>query len=58
MLWNPWVAKAARMGDFGDAEYKAMLCLEPGRVSRPHALAPGAAWSLSQHLQFRTNLML
>eukprot|EP00041_Stephanoeca_diplocostata_P013502 m.236942 g.236942 ORF g.236942 m.236942 type:complete len:419 (-) comp19361_c0_seq1:229-1485(-) len=32
VVWNPWVAKAARMGDFGDEEYANMLCVEPGVV--------------------------
>ena len=27
-VWNPWVDKAKRMGDFGDDEYKRMLCVE------------------------------
>ncbi len=28
VVWNPWVAKARRMPDFGDDEYPAMLCVE------------------------------
>lgn len=28
VVWNPWSAKAQRMGDFGDEEYPEMVCVE------------------------------
>lgn len=28
VVWNPWVAKSAAMGDFGDDEWPSMMCLE------------------------------
>lgn len=28
VVWNPWVAKAAAMPDFGDSEYPEMVCVE------------------------------
>lgn len=28
VVWNPWIAKAKRMPDFGDDEYPGMLCVE------------------------------
>jgi D-hexose-6-phosphate mutarotase len=28
VVWNPWLAKAARMPDFGDDEWPEMLCVE------------------------------
>lgn len=28
VVWNPWIAKAARLEDFGDEEYRAMVCVE------------------------------
>ena len=28
VIWNPWVAKAAAMADFGDEEWPGMLCVE------------------------------
>ncbi len=28
VVWNPWVAKAARMPDFGDNEWPGMVCIE------------------------------
>ncbi len=47
VVWNPWVAKAAAMPDFGDDEWPGMLCIEAGNVLE-HAvdLAPGASATL------------
>lgn len=28
VVWNPWIDKAARMGDFPDDGYKTMVCVE------------------------------
>ena len=28
VVWNPWIAKAKRMPDFGDDEYPGMICVE------------------------------
>ncbi len=28
VVWNPWIAKAQRMSDFADEEYKRMVCIE------------------------------
>ena len=42
VLWNPWLAKAQQMPDFGDDEYQQMLCIESGNVGRNNImLAPG-----------------
>lgn len=42
VVWNPWMAKAKAMPDFGDDEWPGMLCIESGNVA-DHAvtLAPG-----------------
>jgi glucose-6-phosphate 1-epimerase len=32
VLWNPWIAKAKAMADFGDEEYKDMICAEAAAV--------------------------
>jgi glucose-6-phosphate 1-epimerase len=44
VVWNPWVAKAKAMADFGDDEWANMVCVESANVG-PHAvtLAPGAS---------------
>jgi glucose-6-phosphate 1-epimerase len=42
VVWNPWIAKSQRIPDFGNEEYKQMLCVESGNVSRNGiTLAPG-----------------
>jgi D-hexose-6-phosphate mutarotase len=32
VIWNPWVAKAKAMPDFGDDEWPSMLCIETAAV--------------------------
>jgi glucose-6-phosphate 1-epimerase len=49
VLWNPWVAKAAAMADFGDEEYASMVCIEAA-VIQPVTLGPGKSWSGEQQL--------
>lgn len=51
VVWNPWVAKSAAMIDFGDHEWPLMVCVEPGSVASWRALAPGAAWTLTQEVR-------
>lgn len=50
VVWNPWVAKSAKMADFGDDEYKKMVCVEPGFVAEPTTLKPGGDWFLRQEI--------
>jgi glucose-6-phosphate 1-epimerase len=47
VLWNPWIAKAKAMPDFGDDEWLFMVCVEACNVAE-HAvtLAPGATHRL------------
>jgi D-hexose-6-phosphate mutarotase len=33
VVWNPWVAKAKAIQDFGDEEYTGMICVESGNVA-------------------------
>ncbi len=43
VVWNPWIAKAQQMADYGDEEYHEMVCVESGNVgSNAIKLAPGA----------------
>jgi D-hexose-6-phosphate mutarotase len=47
VVWNPWIDKARAMADFGDEEYKAMVCVEAGNVGDSKiTLPPGQAGSL------------
>ena len=48
VVWNPWIAKAHRMPDFGDQEYLRMLCVETCNVAGDAVtLAPGGSHSLA-----------
>lgn len=43
VIWNPWIAKAVRMPDFGDDEYTEMLCVETTNAQNDaRTIAPGA----------------
>jgi glucose-6-phosphate 1-epimerase len=47
VVWNPWIAKAQALPDFGNDEYQRMICVESGNVGG-HAvqLAAGKKHSL------------
>jgi D-hexose-6-phosphate mutarotase len=43
VVWNPWVAKAKAMADFGDDEWSGMVCVETANaMDNAVTLAPGA----------------
>jgi D-hexose-6-phosphate mutarotase len=48
VVWNPWIAKAKSMADFGDNEWTGMLCIETANVGT-HAivLPPGASHTMT-----------
>ena len=45
VVWNPWIDKARALPDFGDDEYRRMVCVETGRVANPVQLDPGQMWA-------------
>ena len=47
VVWNPWIAKAKAMPDFGDDEWPSMLCVETCNV-REHGitLSPGQSHTM------------
>ena len=55
VVWNPWIAKAKAMPDFGDDEWPGMLCIETCNV-RDHAvsLAPGASHAMTATIRIGT----
>jgi D-hexose-6-phosphate mutarotase len=47
VVWNPWTAKSKRMPDFGDEEYRQMVCVESGNIGENAiTLAPGQRSSM------------
>ncbi|ORX90119.1 galactose mutarotase-like protein [Basidiobolus meristosporus CBS 931.73] len=51
VIWNPWVERANGMADFGDDEYKSMICVECGIVVNPIRLDPDDVWEGGQIVQ-------
>jgi D-hexose-6-phosphate mutarotase len=39
-VWNPWITKSQQMPDFGNEEYKYMLCIESGNVAKNRIVLP------------------
>ncbi|MBE0543938.1 MAG: D-hexose-6-phosphate mutarotase [Verrucomicrobia bacterium] len=40
VVWNPWIAKAKAMPDYGDEEFKEMVCVESGNVAANRVILP------------------
>ena len=52
VVWNPWIAKAAAMPDFGDDEWPGMVCIEGANVlANAIELAPGATHTMTYTLR-------
>jgi D-hexose-6-phosphate mutarotase len=52
VVWNPWVAKAKAMPDFGDDEWTGMLCIETANaVDDAVTLAPAASHVMTATLE-------
>ncbi|KAJ4802017.1 Galactose mutarotase-like superfamily protein [Rhynchospora pubera] len=45
VVWNPWDKKAKAMSDFGDEEYKHMVCVEAAAIEDPVTLKPTEEWT-------------
>lgn len=51
VIWNPWIAKAQQMPDFGNEEYPQMVCVESGNVAENEVrLEPGSTSRLTVKL--------
>jgi len=47
VVWNPWIAKSKAMEDFGDDEYKTMVCVEAANAKDGAVgIIPGATHTL------------
>jgi len=52
VVWNPWIAKAKAMPDFGDEEWTGMLCVETANaMDDTVTLAPGASHVMTATLE-------
>lgn len=52
VVWNPWIAKSQRMPDFGDAEYKEMICVETTNADADSiTLQPGESHQILTEIQ-------
>ncbi|KAH6779946.1 Galactose mutarotase-like superfamily protein [Perilla frutescens var. hirtella] len=45
VVWNPWEKKSKAMADFGDEEYKQMLCVNAAAIEKNITLKPGEEWT-------------
>ncbi|KAL3622199.1 hypothetical protein CASFOL_033610 [Castilleja foliolosa] len=45
VVWNPWEKKSKAMADFGDEEYKQMLCVDAAAIEKSITLKPGEEWT-------------
>jgi len=51
VVWNPWIAKSQQMPDFGNDEYRQMVCVESGNVEANRlSLKPGEITTLTVKL--------
>ncbi|KAH9313029.1 hypothetical protein KI387_028064, partial [Taxus chinensis] len=50
VVWNPWDKKSKAISDFGDEEYKQMVCIEAAAVENPIVLRPCEEWKGRQEL--------
>jgi len=51
VVWNPWIARAQQMPDFGNDEYQRMVCVEVGNVSPNEiTLPPGRSSTLTARI--------
>ncbi len=51
VIWNPWIAKAKAMADFGDDEWPGMVCVETvNALDHAVTLAPGASHHMTANI--------
>jgi D-hexose-6-phosphate mutarotase len=51
VVWNPWIEKAKALADFGDEEWKEMLCIEPANIGADALqLEPGESHTTSMRI--------
>jgi len=51
VVWNPWIDKARRMPDFGDDEWREMLCIETANaLSNAVTIRPGESHTMEARI--------
>ncbi|KAI3449242.1 hypothetical protein Pfo_005907 [Paulownia fortunei] len=45
VVWNLWEKKSKAMADFGDDEYKQMICIDGAAIEKNITLKPGEEWT-------------
>jgi len=54
VVWNPWIGKSKAMADFGDEEFRQMVCVESGNVATNQiTLSPGKTATMKVILSSR-----
>jgi len=56
VVWNPWIAKAQQMSDFGDEEYQQMICVESGNLATNKIVLPAGKSSVLKVVLSSTRL--
>jgi D-hexose-6-phosphate mutarotase len=55
IVWNPWIAKAASMADYGDDDWTGMVCVETANVKADAVtLEPGADHTMTARVSVRS----
>jgi glucose-6-phosphate 1-epimerase len=54
---NPWIDKAQKMSDFGDDEWRVMVCLEAANIAEPTKLQPGSDATFRHSITLRAAKM-
>lgn len=55
VIWNPAIEKSAKMNDFGDDDWKRMVCIEVAQAGSGRVeLLPGQTWEASQSITLKT----
>ncbi|KAL5208026.1 hypothetical protein ABZP36_032461 [Zizania latifolia] len=50
VVWNPWDKRAKTIPDFGEEEYRCMLCVGAAQVEKPITFRPGEEWQSRQEI--------
>lgn len=52
VVWNPWNARCAQIGDLEPEDFRRYVCVEPGNICEKLSLASGDGWECSQTISY------